>query len=268
MIAQEGTAIMDENHWFTESCARAFWDQKEGAPYKQLLADTIRRADPKPGQRWIDLGCGSGQLSAGLWQASNASLAQLTCLDCAAVNAKPIAQLAQRFHVDPNAGIFQFKHADFSAGLADIRSQSLDGAISGLAISYAEHRDPVTGKYSDVAFRNLLADVRRVLKPTGRFVFSINVPDPNFWRILWASLGKGLRISNPGRQLSTALKMMWYGRWLSREARRGRFHYPPIDVLIDRLRAAGFAEVDYDVTYAGQAFVVRALPSVACRQSA
>jgi ubiquinone/menaquinone biosynthesis C-methylase UbiE len=250
---------MDENHWFTESCARAFWDQKEGLPYKRLVADTMGWAAPKPGERWIDLGCGSGALSAALWQASAGGLAQLLCLDCAAINADPIGKLSQKF-APGRAEVFRFIRGDFSTGLADLPDASLDGAISGLAISYAQSRDPVTGQYTDAAFRHLLADVRRVLKPAGRFVFSINVPDPNFWRILWASFGRGLRISKPARQLTSALKMQYYGAWLKREARRGRFHYPSADRLRVYLQDAGFEHVEQTTSYAGQAFVVRARP--------
>ncbi len=255
---------MDQNHWLTETCAKAFWDQKEGRPYKQLVSDTIEWAGPKPGERWLDLGCGSGQLASALWQKAG-SLQEVVCLDCAAINADPIFKLNQKYEA---AGAIKFLEANFSDGLHSFAPGTFDGIVSGLSISYAEHFDPKTGRYTDQAFCQLLSDVRRLLKPDGRFVFSINVPNPQFWRVLWKSLGSGLRISKPGRQLVTALRMMRYGRWLRGEARRGRFHYLPIDQLTAKLQAAGFGSVDHRVSYVGQAFVVRARPAASARMSA
>lgn len=253
---------MDENHWFSESCAQAFWDQKEGGPYKRLLADTVGYAAPRANERWLDLGCGGGQLSDGLWNASKGSIQELVCLDCAAANAKPIGALSDK-HAKGNSKLFHFVHGDFSHGLDSFPDGYFDGVISGLSISYAESKDPVTGKYNDVAFRALLKDIRRVLSPTGRFAFSINVPNPKFWRILFQSLNRDLKIRKPLKLISNALKMQAYGRWLCREAKRGRFHYLPIDQLTLRLQEAGFGSVEHKLSYAKQAFVVRALPAAA-----
>jgi ubiquinone/menaquinone biosynthesis C-methylase UbiE len=255
---------VDQNHWLTETCAKAFWDQKEGRPYKKLVSDTIDWAGPKPGERWLDLGCGSGQLASALWQQAG-SLQEVVCLDCAAINAEPISKLN---HKHDAAGAIKFLEANFSDGLHSLPPGTFDGVVSGLSISYAEHFDEKSGQYTDKAFCQLLSDVRRLLKPDGRFVFSINVPNPQFWKVLWKSLGSGLRISKPGRQLVTALRMMRYGHWLRGEARRGRFHYLPIDQLTAKLQAAGFGSVDHRVSYVGQAFVVRARPATSARMSA
>jgi ubiquinone/menaquinone biosynthesis C-methylase UbiE len=255
---------VDHNHWLTEECAKAFWDQKEGRPYKQLVDETIGLASPKPGERWLDLGCGSGQLASTLWK-QGGPLSEVVCLDCAAINADPVTKLNDKHQA---GGAIKFLAANFSDGLASFTPASFDGVVSGLSISYAEHFDTATGRYTDRAFRQLLADVRRLLRPDGRFVFSINVPNPRFWKVLWKSLGSGLRLRRPGRQLVTALRMMRYGRWLCDEAKRGRFHYLPIDQLTARLHEAGFESVEHRVTYADQAYVVRARPAAVQRMSA
>lgn len=250
------------NHWFSDACAKAFWDQKEGRPYRQLVADTIDWAKPRAGEHWLDLGCGSGELSKALWLRSQGTLERLACLDCAEANRQPIGRLGAKFARDTSA-VFRFIHADFSNGLAAFDEGSLDGVVSGLSISYAESIDPATGAYTREAFQRLLSDVRRILKPTGRFVFSINVPDPKFWRIVYGSLGRGLRISKPIRQMVNAWRMLRYGRWLRQQARIGRFHYPPIERLREMLREAGFDGIEHRLSYAGQAYVVRALPAAA-----
>ena len=58
---------MAVNHWVEDDCAKAFWDQKLALPYQELLDDTSAWLDPHKGERWLDLGCGGGQLTAQIW---------------------------------------------------------------------------------------------------------------------------------------------------------------------------------------------------------
>jgi SAM-dependent methyltransferase len=246
------------NYWFDDGCARAFWDQKTALPYQELTRDTFAHVDPRPGERWIDLGCGCGQLAATLWKRSDGEVAEVLALDCAAANAEAIDKLRSKLLPPPAPEQFHFRVADFSAGLGFLDSASYDGVISGLAISYAESRDPVTGAYTDRAYNALLADVFRVLKPGGRFVFSVNVPEPRFWRIFWRSMKRGLRVAHVRRVLVNAIKMQSYGKWLKREARRGRFHFFPMAEICARLERAGFRVTAQQLSYADQAYVIRA----------
>src|SRR5437868_13597369 len=56
------------NYWPDAKCAKAFWSQQEVWPYRRLLAHTLDWAAPAAGERWLDLGCGSGPLTRGLWK--------------------------------------------------------------------------------------------------------------------------------------------------------------------------------------------------------
>jgi len=248
----------ETNHWLDDGCARAFWDQHKAVPYRELLQDTLRWADVRPNQRWLDLGCGGGQLSARLWEKSQGRLAQIIAMDCAAVNERAIARLRCKLQPAPAAHQLHFVVGNLSAGLPQFTENSFDGIISGLAISYAEARDPETGCFTDAAYNRLFTELFRVLKPDGTLVFSVNVPEPRFGRIFWKSLGKGLRVRHPHRSLWNAMKMLHYGRWLCREAKRGRFHYLPIEAIEKRLQLAGFDHLRYRLSYADQAYVVSA----------
>ncbi len=248
----------EKNYWHDADCARAFWDQKNGKPYQRLLQDTVQYAQLTPGACWLDLGCGSGQLTAALWQLSHGTLARILATDCAAINEKAIGQLRQTISPKPTEQQIQFAQVDFSHGLPMLESGTFDGVVSGLAISYAESRDPVTGQYTDTAFMHLLTEIARVLKPSGQLVFSINVPNPGFFRVLLRSLKSGHRIQSAGRVLLNAVRMQLYGRWLKREASRGRFHFYPIEELRSRLQTCGLSVDAYRTSYAGQAYVIRA----------
>jgi SAM-dependent methyltransferase len=252
-----GCIMSAVNYWPDARCARAFWGQQELAAYKQLLDDTIAWADPRTGQRWLDLGCGGGGLTRALWEKSHGGLSEIVALDCAAANERAIERL--RLSLEPPAAParVRFVHADFSTGLAGCRDASFDGVISGLAIQYAESWSESDKCWTSDAYDNLLREACRVLRPGGCFVFSVNVPEPAWGRVGVASFGSIFRSPHPLRYLKNAFRMWRYGWWLKREARRGRFHYLPRDAVVGKLAEAGFTSIEDRLSYADQAYIFR-----------
>jgi SAM-dependent methyltransferase len=245
------------NYWPESACARAFWGQQELRPYQRLLADTAAWLEPAPGQRWLDLGCGCGKLSEALWQKGRGTLAEVVGLDCAAVNALAFERLRLKVEPRPRPDQFRFVHADFSSGLASWPADHFDGVVSGLAIQYAERYSEKEDCWTTEAYDRLLADVCRLLRPGGRFVFSVNVPEPAWGRVALRSLPGLFRRGKVGRRLSDAWRMYRYGRWLTRESRRGRFHYLPVEAIVAKLTAAGFVGVEHRRSYEDQAYLLR-----------
>ena len=244
------------NHWPDTKCAKAFWSQQEVPPYRQLLSDTLDWANPSAGERWLDLGCGSGPLSLGLWQRGG-ELAETVGVDCAAVNESAFRRIRSQLDA-PSADRLRFECHDFSSGLDLFADASFDHAVSGLSISYAEHYDPVAGEWTTAAYDMLLGEVRRVVRPGGRFVFSVNVPEPSWAAIAWRSLPALVGSGRPLRHLKNSARMMRYGKWLKKEARVGRFHYLTAERVAEKLAAAGWSAIEHRLSYGRQAFIFRA----------
>jgi SAM-dependent methyltransferase len=245
------------NFWPDQKCAKAFWSQQEVRPYRRLLADTIAWCAPAAGERWLDLGCGSGPLSQALWEKSGGSIAEVVGLDCAAINDEAYARLRRTLSPPPGDRV-RFQCHNFSEGLGVIRDGAFDHAVSGLSISYAESFSETKGWWTDEAYLRILREVHRVIRPGGRFVFSVNVPEPKWWWVGLLSLGNLFHTGRPLLFLKRAMRMMKYGGWLKREARIGRFHYLPASTVTARLKSVGFERIEHRLSYAGQAYVFRA----------
>jgi ubiquinone/menaquinone biosynthesis C-methylase UbiE len=250
------TSPVAVNYWPNDATAKAFWSQHELPPYQELLADTADWLDPGPNERWLDLGCGGGHLTRAVWRRSQGKVAQIIALDCAAKNQRAIDKL--NVEISPSSPVpIRFVHANFSSGLAHWEDNHFDGVVSGLAIQYAESFSEERGCWTTDAYQHLLNEVNRVLRPEGRFVFSVNVPQPAWGKVALRGLPAVLRSRKPARFIKNALRMYRYGFWLSREARQGRFHYLPAAQITEHLQSAGFAIIEHRTSYAGQAFIFR-----------
>jgi len=257
------------NHWPDSKCAKVFWSQQELPPYRELLAATVDWMEPKAGERWLDLGCGGGQLSKAIWNASGGTVAEVVGLDVAEVNERAYRKLRATLHPTPDESRLHFVAADFSHGLARWPAGHFDGVVSGLAIQYAESYSESLGHWTRDAYDRALTDVARVLKPGGRFVFSVNIPNPAWGVVALHAVHGAFRTWRPDRYGLKALRLYLYGGWLKREARRGRFHYLPLPTVLERLEAAGFASAEHILSFARQAYLIRArTPAVAVQAAA
>lgn len=244
------------NPWPQTACARAFWGQQELPAYRRLLADTASWLNPQPGQRWLDLGCGGGPLSATLWRISEGSLAEIVGIDCAAANAKAFKKLRTTLQPSPGERL-RFHQGDFSSGLSHWPDRYFDGIVSGLAIQYAESYSAAEGRWTTAAYDQVFREVRRLLRPGGMFVFSVNVPNPSWGRVALASATGAFQTRRPLRYLKRTWRMWRYSRWLCNEARRGRFHFLPLAAIVTRLIDAGLHAVEHRLSYANQAYLIR-----------
>jgi ubiquinone/menaquinone biosynthesis C-methylase UbiE len=248
------------NLWRNSLVALAYSYQQNARPYAELLETTESFIFPKIGQRWLDLGCGSGRLIQSIWQRSNGEVGIIVGMDVS-FTALKIAKRVSSHLVPTNASRrISLVQADLSQGLQGVfRPLSFDGITAGLSISYADHWDSEGGKWDDQSYVRLLQDIYHLLKDGGTFIFSTNVPNPDFvliakrsWREIFLTwrLPLGILVS---------FVMLLQSRWLKHSAQTGRFHYLPVEQITQILCSTGFKDIRRRLTYAGQAWVFLAI---------
>ena len=113
------------NYWADARCAKAFWSQHELPPYQELLRDTADWLEPGIGQRWLDLGCGSGQLARVLWEKSQGKVEAIVGVDLADVNEEAFVKLCAQRAADADADVFAVHPPRFLAWLFRLAERAI-----------------------------------------------------------------------------------------------------------------------------------------------
>lgn len=247
------------NLWRNSIIAIAYSYQQNAEPYLDLLKTTESFLSPETGQRWLDLGCGSGRLVRSIWDKSHGTVSEIVAVDISPVALNIARRMLARAVPAQSFSRINFVVADLSHGLDKLfRAKSFDGVTAGLSISYADHWNQKQKKWDNQAYLDLLRAVYVLLKQGGVFIFSTNVPRPNFWIIARRSWRKILFTWKLPVGLAVSIVMLLQARWLKRSAKKGRFHYLAADQIVGILLSVGFKDVRYELTYADQAWVFAA----------
>jgi 2-polyprenyl-3-methyl-5-hydroxy-6-metoxy-1,4-benzoquinol methylase len=140
----------------------AFWDERSGddglVMQRTLIAPvTERLLDLKPDERVLDIACGNGAFSRQMAQLG----ARVAACDVAETS---IARAKARTTENTDRIVYGVVDATDQAALLALGKQSFDAAVCTMAMMDMPEIDP------------MLSALRQLLKPNGRFVFSIMHP--------------------------------------------------------------------------------------------
>ncbi len=237
--------------WQKKIIAFAYRYQREARPYKQLIQDFASFLSFQGDEIVLDIGCGSGRIMQLVLEESKNKIQEIWGVDCSlpALNyAKK--NLKKTF---PKTRIY-FVQSDISNGLPFSTKNYFDLITAGLSIQYAQHWDGQ--KWTKEGYKKVLRDIFFLLKPGGQFVFSVNVPNPDFSRVAKESKREIFLSWRFPLNILVSIIMLWQSKWLVQQAKIGRFHYLPIEEVVELLKEAGFTGISYKLTYTNLAWIV------------
>jgi ubiquinone/menaquinone biosynthesis C-methylase UbiE len=163
-----------------------------------VLGHAVAALRLKPGNLLVDLGCGRG--GPGMWLARALST-RLVGVDFSSVGVQLASSRAAAFGVASRA---EFRRATFEHTM--LADQSVDGAISMDALPFAPDRAAA------------LREVRRILRPGGRLVFTGRDPRPGMDR--WEDLADSAGLEMESVFVNEDHDDQWrrlYALWLAHE---------------------------------------------------
>lgn len=167
---EQRVTARDYDHWFVQNSFGARWVRFWFAPKQTLLLNTPARKLPrllslKPTDRLLDIGCGYGGLLIYLNRRVG-FIPVMEGLDCSAV-------MVERARVELRSRGLESR-ARIQQGVATELPYA-DGSFDAVISTY------VIKHLSDPLFRQMLAEVLRVLKPGGRFCLWEAAPSRNVY---------------------------------------------------------------------------------------
>ena len=223
--------------------AQIFWSRyftvydtlNQSRPYQTMIARQIELLDPRPGDRTLDAGTGSGNLAVALVRRG----ANVTGIDFC----EPAFVLARR---KAPAATFQF--GDLTRPL-----EFADGTFDLVACSAVLH------VLSRAEQRFAVGELARVLRPGGRLVITAFAEGFNALSVYFESLRAEREATSLAATISFALRYSWntarilyYVRRIQRQQRRGAYAYVDETSLRELLTAAGLVPATLHRTLAGQ----------------
>ncbi|MBI2636813.1 MAG: class I SAM-dependent methyltransferase [Parcubacteria group bacterium] len=237
-----------------------FWGPKYGSiypyledatPYKKLLKQIEEYLDPKPGERWLDLGTGSGAMVDLIWNKSKGQIKEIVALDLTDVMLEHLRRRIPSLVPEPSEHHITLVKHNLSKRLP-FPDNSFDGVTASLVLTYIQEHE---GKKGIDALAALFNEVHRVLAPAGAFVWTTPKYRVNFARVFAASWRE---ILNPRKyyNLFYGPAILRYALKIQKKGKKGEYQFLPKARFLELLAEAGFLETKTAYSFAGQALVL------------
>ncbi len=237
-----------------------FWGPKYGSiypyledatPYKKLLKQIEEYIDPKPGERWLDLGTGSGAIVDLIWNKSKGHIKEIVALDLTDVMLEHLRKRIPSLVPQPSYHHITLVKHNLSKRLP-FEDSSFDGVTASLVLTYIEEHE---GSKGIGALRAIFNEVHRVLTPGGEFVWTTPKYGVNFAKVFAASWRE---IFDPRKcyNLFYGPAILRYALKIQKKGRKGEYQFLPEARFLELLANAGFSDTRTAYSFANQALVL------------
>lgn len=248
MVAEQ--ILTEEEKFWGPKYGRIYPYLEDATPYKRLLKQVEDFVAPQAGERWLDLGTGSGAIVELLWRKTNGKIGEITALDLADVMLNHLRRKLAVLTLPPRSEQIRLVKHNLARRLP-FNNESFDGVVANLVLPYVETHEGCSGRE---ALWAICQEVRRVLKPGGQFVWSSPIHGVRFFKVFLASWRDILR---KPRNLFYGPRILRYALQIQAKGKKGVYSFLPEKKLRAMIVGAGFAEPAAAYSFAGQAIVLR-----------
>ena len=236
-----------------------FWGPKYGSiypaledtePHQKLLEQIGEFTDPQQGEKWVDLGTGSGGVIDVIWNKSKGEIAQLVALDLTDVMLDHLKKRLPFLEPKPREDQIKLVKHDLSKKLP-FENEEFDGVTASLVLTYIENHE---GNQGIEALKALFNEVHRILKSGGQFVWTTPKYRVNFARVFAASW-KAMLNPKKFKNLYYGPAILRYALKIQKKGKKGDYQFLPEDQFIKMLSEAGFENTKLEYSFAKQAIV-------------
>ncbi len=239
---------------FWEEYGQVYKNLEKARPYSNLAKAFQKFLDPKPGEAWLDVGCGPLRISELIREKADSDI-WVTAIDVVLKPAREkLYELAKKGKKLPVTLLY--------LSITDplpYPDNSFDGIGANLILPYVTDFLGLRGKE---ALENVLREMFRILKPGGKLVWSTPIEKVNFNWVFLASLPDMLNIyrymaDKDFSRLAQGTRILKHALAIQRKGKEGVYTFLPKEELAMLLAQIGFVNPVWEKTFTQQVWVNR-----------
>jgi len=253
--AQERLLAWKEEVKFWEEYGEIYFNLEKAWPYHNLAQSIERLLNPKKGDVWLDVGCGPLRVSELIWEKSEGQVKSIEAIDIVLKPARDkLEKLAKQGIILPA----NLKYASITDSLP-YEDNFFDGIGANLVLPYITDFLGLRGKE---AFKGVLQEMFRVLKPGGHMVWSTPKHNVQFTWVFLVSIPDMLNLyeyvaHKDVTRILQGTRILKHALAIQEKGRKGIYTFLPQDELGHLLQEVGFVNLVWEKTFTQQVWVNR-----------
>jgi len=236
---------------FWEEYGEIYVNLEKAQPYYRLTKAVKSLLDPKPGDNWLDVGCGPLGMSELICQKCNGKVANIEAIDVVLKPAKEKLEKLAKQSIDLPVSL---KHQSIT-DLLPYPDNYFDGIAANLVLPYVTD---FMGQKGKEALEGVLREMFRILKPGGHMVWTTPKDNVNFIWVFIASVPDMLNVyeyiaHKDFTRILQGTRILKHALTIQKKGREGIYTFLPREELEDLLvRKIGFANPVWIKTFTQQ----------------